>query len=98
MKSKINLFLLLITYILSDITISTVEKGTCADNKYTFVITAKSDANITTAGSESVTLASPENTTPTCTYPAVTHLTSRRRLSPGDFNISCTISSKLDNV
>ncbi len=98
MKSKIILFLTLITYILSAITISTVEKGTCADNKYTFVIKANSDANITTAWSAIVTLASPENTTPTCTYPAVTDLTSRRRLSSGDFNITCTISSKLDNV
>ena len=70
MKSKIILFLKLITYILSAITTLTVEKRTCADNKYTFVITANSDANIT-AGSATVTLASPENTTPTCTYPAV---------------------------
>ena len=92
MKSKIILFLTLITYILSVITISTVETGTCADNKYTFVIKANSDANIT-AGSASVTLASPENTTPTCTYPAVTDLTSRRRLSSGDFNITCSISN-----
>ena len=70
MKSKIILFLTLITYILSAITTSTVEKRTCSNNKYTFVITANSDANIT-AGSATVTLASPENTTPTCTYPAV---------------------------
>ena len=70
MKSKIILFLKLITYILSAITTLTVEKLTCADNKYIFVITTNSDANIT-AGSATVTLASPENTTPTCTYPAV---------------------------
>ncbi len=90
MKSKIILFLTLITYILSAITISTVETGTCADNKYSFVIKANSDANITTAGSATVTLTSPKNTTPTCTYPAITDIRSRRRLSPSDFNITCT--------
>ena len=42
-----KLFLTLITYILSAITTSTVEKRTCSNNKYTFVITANSDTNIT---------------------------------------------------
>ena len=147
MKSKIILFLTLITYILSAITTS-VEKRTCSNNKYTFVITANSDANIT-AGSATVTLASPESTTPTCTFEAVSTTSSggsdpssggsdpssggsdpdptsddndssssssetdptsdddtssgssdtdRRRLDTGDFDITCVITSKLDNA
>jgi hypothetical protein len=98
MISKIIIFISLITYILTAVTVSSVETGTCTNKKYTFVIKAKSDANIT-AGSATVALASPENTTPTCTYGAVTDATSsRRRLADGAFDITCEITSKLDNV
>jgi hypothetical protein len=111
MKSKIIIFISLITYILtaaaSTITISSVETGTCKDNKYIFVIKANANGDLT-AGSATIALTSPENTTPTCTYEAVT-LDNKdppvidinyRRLaaSPGDFDITCEITSKLDNV
>ena len=110
MKSKIIIFISLITYILtaaaSTITISSVETVTCKDNKYTFVIKANANGDLT-AGSATIALTSPENTTPTCTYEAVT-LDNKdppvidinyRRLaaSPGDFDITCEITSKLDN-
>ena len=98
MNSKIIIFISLITYILTAVTVSSVETGTCTNKKYTFVIKANSNANIT-AGSATVALASPASTTPTCTYGAVTDaVSSRRRLSPGDFDITCEITSKLDNV
>lgn len=146
MKSKILLFLILITYILTAVTISSVETGTCTDKTYTFVIKANSDASLST-GSATVTLASPENTTPTCTYGAVTSTQSgsdsssgggntggsdsgdaneddsdndgghdgnedsgnagdsadddavgARRLATGDFDITCKITSKLENA
>ncbi len=70
MKSKIIIFISLITYILSDVSILSVETGACKDKKYTFVIKANSNANLA-AGSATVTLASPESTTPTCTFEAV---------------------------
>ena len=99
MNSKIIIFISLITYILTAVTVSSVETGTCTNKKYTFVIKANSNANIT-AGSATVALASPASTTPTCTYGAVTDAptATRRRLSPGDFDITCEITSKLDNV
>jgi len=70
MKSKIIIFISLITYILSDVSILSVATGACKDKKYTFVIKANSNANLA-AGSATVTLASPESTTPTCTFEAV---------------------------
>ena len=74
MKSKILLFLSLITYTLTEaattVTVSSVATGACKDNKYTFVIKANADGDLA-AGSATVTLASPENTTPTCTFAAV---------------------------
>ena len=98
MKSQILLFLTLITYILSDVTISSVETGTCTNKEYTFVIKANSNANLT-AGTATVTLSSPENTTPTCSYSAVTVGSSGgRRLADGDFDITCKISTKLDGA
>ena len=71
MKSTIIIFISLLTYILTAVTITTVSTGTCTDKKYTFVINASTDATLS-AGSATVTLASPASTTPTCTYPAVT--------------------------
>ena len=100
MKSKILIFISLITYILTGaataVTVSSVETGACKDKKYTFVIKANADGDLA-AGSATVTLTSPENTTPTCTYGAVTGPT-RRRLAAGDFDITCEITSKLDNA
>lgn len=95
MKSQIILFLVLITYILSAVTISSVEDGACANKIYTFVIKANSDTNIQ-AGTATVTLLSPEKTTPTCSYGAVTDNTGRRLT--GDFDITCTINSKLEQA
>ena len=148
MKSKIIIFISLITYILSDVSILSVATGACKDKKYTFVIKANSNANLA-AGSATVTLASPESTTPTCTFEAVSTTSSggsdpssggsdpssggsdpdptsddndssssssetdptsdddtssgssdtdRRRLDTGDFDITCVITSKLDNA
>ena len=162
MKSKILLFLSLITYTLTEaattVTVSSVATGACKDNKYTFVIKANADGDLA-AGSATVTLASPENTTPTCTFAAVGTAQSSdntgtntgdntgtntddntgtntddntdtntddntgtntddntgtntddntetntednngsRRLATGDFDISCTITSKLDQA
>ena len=105
MKSKILLFLTLITYILTGdaaaVTISSVETGACKDKKYTFVIEANADGDLK-AGSATVTLSSPASTTPTCTFEAVTGPTEeegdRRRLDDGDFDITCVITSKLENA
>ena len=103
MNSKIIIFISLITYILTAVTVSSVETGTCTNKKYTFVIKANSNANIT-AGSATVTLASPASTTPTCTYGAVTVAAAggggagSRRLTDVDFDITCEITSKLDKA
>ena len=98
MKSQILLFLTFITYILSAVTISSVNTGECTNKEYTFVIKANSDANFT-AGTATVTLKSPEKTTPTCSYPAVTDAAaSGRRLSAGDFDITCKITTKLEGA
>lgn len=121
MKSKILIFISLITYILTGnaaaVTLSSVATGACKDKKYTFVIKANADGDLA-AGSATVTLTSPENTTPTCTYGAVSTTTTpaaeesaaedpeaeenaaedRRRLAAGDFDITCEITSKLDNA
>ena len=129
MKSKILLFISLITYTLTEaattVTVSSVATGACKDNKYTFVIKANANGDLA-AGSATVTLASPENTTPTCTFaavgstqssdntgtntgdntetnttePAETNTTEPggRRLATGDFDITCIITSKLDNA
>ena len=128
MKSKILLFLSLITYTLTEaattVTVSSVATGSCTNKKYTFVIKANANGDLD-AGSATVTLVSPENTTPTCTFAAVSTTASpaddtpadntpaddtpadntpadesndRRRLATGDFDITCTITSKLDNA
>ena len=106
MKSKILLFLTLITYILTDgvkVTIKSVATGSCTNKKYTFVIKASTDTTLA-AGSATVTLASPASTTPTCTYGAVTVAAAggggagSRRLTDVDFDITCEITSKLDNA
>lgn len=104
MKSKILLFLTLITYILTGdaaaVTISSVETGACKDKKYTFVIEANADGDLK-AGSATVTLSSPASTTPTCTFEAVTVAAQGgggRRLAAGDFDITCEITSKLDSA
>ena len=125
MKSKILLFLSLITYILTaaatTVTVSSVATGSCTNKKYTFVIKANANGDLD-AGSATVTLVSPENTTPTCTFAAVSTTTTpaaeepaaeeeesaaeeeesaadeRRRLATGDFDITCSITSKLDNA
>ena len=129
MKSKIIIFISLITYILSDVSILSVATGACKDKKYTFVIKANSNADLA-AGSATVTLASPASTTPTCTFEAVSTTqsggsggsssggsggsssegsggsssggsggtTNGRILATGDFDITCVITSKLDNA
>ena len=121
MKSKILLFLSLITYTLTEaattVTVSSVATGSCTNKKYTFVIKANANGDLD-AGSATVTLVSPENTTPTCTFAAVSTITTpaaeepaaedpeaeepaaeeRRRLATGDFDITCVITSKLDNA
>ena len=106
MKSKILLFLTLITYILTDgakVTIKSVATGSCTNKKYTFVIKASTDTTLA-AGSATVTLASPASTTPTCTYGAVTVAAAggggggNRRLTDVDFDITCEITSKLDKA
>ncbi len=127
MKSKILIFISLITYILTGnaaaVTLSSVATGSCKDKKYTFVIKANADGDLA-AGSATVTLTSPENTTPTCTFAAVSTTqsgetggsggttggetggsggttggeTGGRRLAAGDFDITCEITSKLDNA
>ena len=141
MKSKIIIFISLIAYILSDVSILSVATGACKDKNYTFVIKANSNADLA-AGSATVKLASPESTTPTCTFEAVSTTSSggsdpssggsdpdptsddndssssssetdptsdddtssgssdtdRRRLDTGDFDITCEITSKLDNA
>ena len=137
MKSKIIIFISLIAYILSDVSILSVATGACKDKKYTFVIKANSNADLA-AGSATVKLASPESTTPTCTFEAVSttssgggsssgdsgsstgggsssgdsgsttgggsssgdsgSTTGGRRLATGDFDITCVITSKLDNA
>lgn len=106
MKSKILLFLTLITYILTDgvkVTIKSVATGSCTNKKYTFVIKASTDTTLA-AGSATVTLASPASTTPTCTYGAVTVAAAggggagSRRLTDVDFDITCEITSKLDKA
>ena len=55
MKSKIIIFISLIAYILSDVSILSVATGACQDKKYTFVIKANSNAALT-AGSATVTM------------------------------------------
>lgn len=101
MKSKILLFLTLITYILTGdaaaVTVSSVETGSCKDKKYTFIIEANADGDLK-AGSAAVVLSSPASTTPTCTFEDVTGPTTGRRLKDGDFDITCVITSKLDNA
>ena len=103
MKSKILIFISLITYILTaaakTVTISSVATGSCTNKKYTFVIKANADGDLS-AGSATVKLTSPENTTPTCTFAAVTVAAAAggRRLAAGDFDITCEITSKLDNA
>ena len=111
MKSKIIIFISSIAYILSDVSILSVATGACKDKKYTFVIKANSNADLA-AGSATVKLASPESTTPTCTFEAVSttssgggsssgdsgSTTGGRRLATGDFDITCVITSKLDNA
>jgi hypothetical protein len=100
MKSKILLFLTLITYTFTKdaaaVTLSSVATGSCKDKKYTFVIKANADGDLK-AGSATVTLSSPASTTPTCTFEAVTGPTTRR-LAAGDFDITCVITSKLENA
>lgn len=102
MKSKILLFLTLITYTFTKdaaaVTLSSVETGACKDKKYTFVIKANADGDLK-AGSATVTLSSPASTTPTCTFEAVTIPAAQgRRLADGDFDITCVITSKLENA
>jgi hypothetical protein len=83
MKSKIIIFISLIAYILSDVSILSVATGACKDKKYTFVIKANSNADLA-AGSATVKLASPESTTPTCTFEAVSTTSSGGGSSSGD--------------
>ena len=101
MKNQIIAFILLITYSLCTVTITTVNQGTCANSVYTFTLTGTTDAALGATQTATVTLSSPPSTTPTCTVasedpaaPAV----GDRRLAAGDVTITCTISSALSSA
>ena len=68
MKYQIIAFLLAINYISCTVTLTNVNKGSCANSKYTFTLTGTTDEAITGSTSTvAVTLSSPASTTPTCT-------------------------------
>ena len=101
MKNQIIAFILLITYSLCTVTITTVTAGTCANSVYTFTLTGTTDAALGATQTATVTLSSPPSTTPTCTVasedpaaPAV----GDRRLAAGDVTITCSISTALDGA
>ncbi len=88
------------TYILTDsilsVSILSVETGNCSNDKYRFVI--KANANVVDIGGPaSVTLSSPENTSPSCIIYNV-DISNGRRLATCDFDITCEITSELDNA
>ena len=100
MKSKIIIYISLITYILTDaipsVSILSVETGNCTNDKYRFVIKAKTNAD-EIGGSAYVSLSSPENTSPSCTI-YNQDVGNGRMLDTRDFDITCEITSKLDNA
>lgn len=103
MKYQIIAFLLVINYISCTVTLKNVNKGSCANSKYTFTLTGTTDAPITGSTSTvAVTLSSPASTTATCTIADATAPQevdeSRRRLAAGDVTITCTISTALDGA
>ena len=68
MKYQIIAILIVINYISCTVTLTKVNKGSCANSKYTFTLTGTTTEAIT--GSKStvaVTLSSPASTTATCT-------------------------------
>ena len=68
MKYQIIAFLIAINYISCTVTLTKVNKGSCANSKYTFTLTGTTDAAITGSTSTvAVTLSSPASTTATCT-------------------------------
>ena len=68
MKYQIIAILIVINYISCTVTLTKVNKGSCANSKYTFTLTGTTDGAITGATSTvAVTLSSPQSTTPTCT-------------------------------
>ena len=106
MKYQIIAFLLVINYISCTVTLKNVNKGSCANSKYTFTLTGTTDAPITGSTSTvAVTLSSPASTTATCTIADATaaqaaeeEVSDRRRLAAGDVTITCTISTALDEA
>ena len=97
MKNQIIAFILLITYSLCTVTITTVTAGTCANSVYTFTLTGTTTQALGNTQTAAVTLSSPASTTPTCTVSSEDPQTSRR-LTAGDVTITCTISSALSSA
>ena len=68
MKYQIIAFLIAINYISCTVTLTKVNKGSCANSKYTFTLTGTTTEAITGSTSTvAVTLSSPASTTATCT-------------------------------
>ena len=99
MKNQIIAFILLITYSLCTVTITTVTAGTCANSVYTFTLTGTTTEALGKTQTAAVTLSSPASTTPTCTIVSENPAAQgSRRLSPGDVTITCTISTALSGA
>ncbi len=99
MKYQIIAFLIAINYIscAGTVTFTNVNKGSCANSKYSFTLTGKTTEAFTGATSTvGVTLSSPSSTTPTCTVADATDPPAGRRLVAGDVTITCEISSALN--
>ena len=98
MKNQIIAFILLITYSLCTVTITTVTAGTCANSVYTFTLTGTTTEALGKTQTAAVTLSSPASTTPTCTIVSEDPAAATRRLKAGDVTITCTISSALSGA
>ena len=101
MKYQIIAFLIAINYIscAGTVTFTNVNKGSCANSKYTFTLTGTTTAAITgSTTTVAVTLSSPESTTATCTIADATDPPAGRRLVAGDVTITCEISSALNDA
>ena len=98
MKYQIIAFLIAINYISCTVTLTNVNKGSCANSKYSFTLTGTTTAAFTGADTTvAVTLSSPTSTTPTCTVAdATAPAPPTRRLAAGDVTITCEISSALN--
>ena len=99
MKNQIIAFILLITYSLCTVTITTVTAGTCANSVYTFTLTGTTTEALGNSQTAAVTLSSPASTTPTCTIVSENPAAQGgRRLGAGDVTITCTISTALSGA